>query len=165
MKNLCKLLIILLLNSCSVEKTYYETGEIKSKIYSKHKREKIKTYFDTGSLFSIKKIKRNNLKRILSNGKLVNEQLINTNLKCFYNTGSRKKKFTYTEIKTFQGFVYQFELFEYNKASKLMRKIIFNNYNEESEFIVKSGKEINIEFSQDTILNYINKINSNIPNN
>ncbi|MCD4795285.1 MAG: hypothetical protein K8R54_18785 [Bacteroidales bacterium] len=161
MKYIFILLSFLFLSSCSVNKTFYEDGIIKTKKFKTSKGQKTKNYNKTGTLFSVKKVGPSNFTRILHNGKVVNEQIIKTKLKRFYETGFRKKKFTYSSIMTNHGFIYQYELLEYNKNRNLIQQINYIHYKREPEFIVKSGKNEKLEFSMDTILNYINKVTAN----
>lgn len=158
MKYIFILLSFLFLSSCSVNKIFYEDGIIKTKTFKISKGQKTKNYNKTGILFSVKKVGPSNFKRPLRNGKVINEQIIKTKLKRFYETGFRKKKFTYSRIMTIHGFIYQYELLEYNKNRNLILQIKYNFNWEKSEFIVKSGRNEKLEFSMDTIPNYINKV-------
>ncbi len=160
MKNSIILVIFLILSSCSVNKTFYENGIIQTKTSKTDKRQKTKYFDKKGRLLSINKSRKSNLKRTLSDGKVLKEQIIKSEQKGFYNTGFRKKKFTYSRIftDTDNEFVYQFDFLEYTEKRNLIRQIKFKNYNGESKFSAKSKKNEKIEISSDTILQYINKV-------
>ena len=160
MKTSIILVIFLILSSCSVNKTFYENGIIQTKTSKTDKRQKTKSFDKNGRLLFINKSQKSNLKRTISDGKVLKEQIIKSEQKGFYNTGFRKKKFIYSRFftDTDNKFVYQFELLEYNKKRNLIRQIKFKNYNGESKFSAKSKKNEKTEISRDTIIQYINKI-------
>ena len=166
MKYIFILLSFLFLSSCSVNKTFYEDGIIKTKKFKTSKGQKTKNYYKTGTLFSVKTERTENINRTLHTGKITNEKIIITKLKGFYKTGLRKKKFVFIFIITSHGFVNEYKLLEYNKKCNLIRQIEYNYFDRsiKSGDVVKSGKGLELEFSQDTMLRYINRVRENTPN-
>ena len=147
-------------SECSVKKTYFKTGEIKTKNYKIFKSKIAKTYNNKGKLITKEKLKQANFERVNIYNKTVNEQINQNDIKGFYRTGFRNKKYKYNEIITFEGFVYKVEFTEFScKGNELVKiKYGYNNREINPNFTVSIKGIEKIKFNQDTIFQYMEKI-------
>lgn len=136
------MLSFVVLSSCSVNKTYFKTGEIKTNDYKIFKSKITKTYNNKGKLITKEKFKQADFERINIYNKIVNEQINQTDIKGFYRSGFRNKKYKYNEIVTFQGFVYKFEFVEFSCKGDELVKIKYDNTGEINPNSSVSNKSI-----------------------
>ena len=154
------MLFFVVFSACSLNKTYFKTGEIKTKNYKILKSKITKTYNNKGKLITKEKLKQANFERVNIYNKTVNEQINQTDIKGFYRKGFRNKKYKYNEIITFEGFVYKFEFIEFScKGDELVQiKYGYNTGEINPNFTVSIKGIEKIKFNQDTIFQYMEKI-------